>query len=281
MSDTLDTVITKAMDKEGITFEGEDSTPNQPLPIDDKSRETPATAVETKTEDEDLGLTKEDLKEAKLLYAKLKDPNQRQEVVDFIATQSGYTKAQVREIKEAITETIAEKPKVKDFSTILKEKLGPEFDYLSERLSGALEEIIDSKTKSIKEDVVRTNEAQLVQAFQSELSDTVDEISTKTYEGKGIPENVAIAMSKVMDELPCPPTMQPKNYMKLVHDTAVGRVGLTKTTAAPRVTRPSDTLPSRNQQPIPTKNLAGPKEPGLDAAIEFAMEQLVQESKVN
>lgn len=284
MSDTLDSAIANAI------ATGGDSPLNQPidgeppaaLPVKETPKEIPKeTKVEGETEEE-VKLSDTELIEAKKLYAGLKNKDTQATIAGWIAESFGYSKAEakavVTDIKETVKEVIKEQPK--DVALTLKAKLGPEFDYLAEKLAPALEEIIADRLSEVTKGTLEVKQERELEKYERELTSTIDDLGQKFYKGD-IPQDVQLEMSHVMDKFKDTGTMTPSEYIENVYHIAVGKMGKSPVvqkaiTQKEVVKKPSDTLPNQSSQPLPNTNGGKPKAAGLDAAIRFSMEQLEQ-----
>ena len=281
---TLDTAIADALKTnpiEGVTVTDTSKTETESTTEEDK-KPVAAAPKEDKKDNED-GLSESELKEAEVLYKGLKNPDKQKEIVAWFAQQHGYTKAEARadikEINTAVKETVAEQPK--DVVKSLKEKLGPEFDYLAEKLAPAIKDMIDSEIKEVRTRQDKNDEEKLLTKYQSELDSSLNAIGTKFYSEGDIPQDVQMEMSKVMDVFTDTGKMTPAEYMESVHHIAVGRLGKSplvqkatnQKTTTEKKERASDTLPKSN--PLPNLSTGGvPSKKGIDAAIELGIQQL-------
>src|ERR1700677_4473413 len=93
-------------------------------------------------EPEDDGLSEAEVKEGRNLYKLLKDKNQRTNVIRILAQQVGLLDAQTpKEVKQA----------TKDLKTLVKEKLGKEYEFLSDKLGDVLESVLEAERAKIDE----------------------------------------------------------------------------------------------------------------------------------
>lgn len=229
--------------------------------------------VETKVEDkkEDKSKEEEELTlQGRQLMMALKDPEKAGIVIKFLAEQAGYskveTKVEAREVKDELLET-------------LKESLGSEFDFLSEKLAPAISKIVDAQlaknTKDIREDI----ENRRLQETQNQ-ADTALKTLSKDFFGKDeIPDDVATTISSLMDKYPPNAKMTVQDYVKDMFGMAVASKGLTKVTStSDRVDRNRNDAASRLAASEGVREPSGTvvnsnKPMTLDAAVKAAIEE--------
>lgn len=204
------------------------------------STESSETTTESSEVDE-FGLTKQQQIEARQLLAALRDPAKAPTVIDFLARQGGYEKPETK--SEAVQ---VKKGMVAD----LKEALGPELEYLADKMGPiiekALKDQVEESQKSIKS---RLDAAEV--AKNEELADQAQDSLGKEYFGAdgAIPDKLLGKMNELMDEIPVRPNQSMKSYLErlLIVAAAETSTTLTKKTAAQsaRLTRNRNDAPAR------------------------------------
>ena len=177
--------------------------------------------IETSTDD----LSPEEIELAKGMMRALKDPTQAPAVIDYFAKQGGYTKAEVKELKETLTEgTKEEKKEAQDeIVALFTDQFGEEFAAkLAPAIKKAIAKGVESETKTIKESFQQTELSRL----EAESSKVLDSIATKFYgDGKDIPQDVASEMSKLMDIYPITKSQTQNDWLSDIHALAAAKKG--------------------------------------------------------
>lgn len=259
---SLDAAIIDATKTEQDKLDGK--TP-PPLPIDDKTPKG--------DDDDDDGLSPEEIKNARNFFKGLKDPEKAPVLIDFIAKNAGYSKIETKtELKEA----------KRDINAILREKLGDEFEPLIEKLGPALDEILKEKleesTKGLRESIDNDKKEKL----QNEFLGIFKGISKDHYDNKDIPDDVAKEMNAIIEDFEPKAGMSMDKYLKSIHNLALINLGKstrpnTGRTEANRKDAPSRLASERGGQPAQGETV--PKKMGLDAAVKAAVEEV--ENKLN
>ncbi len=222
----------------------------------------------------------EELANALQLYKALKDPETSPSIIEFIAKQGGYTK------QAATAETKAEVKEVaKGLVVDLKETLGPEFEFLADKIAPAIEKHLKREFEAQQADIREKLEAQEQEKLEAQSARVLAKLSTDFFGEEQLPDNVTQEMSKLMDKIKPEPDMSTKEYLELIFDAAKGRLGLTKanvksvkeketkteknrTDAASRLA--SDRSGSRVGVPVASPSKTG----SLKSAIQAAMDSL-------
>lgn len=170
------------------------------LPVEGLEEETSTAAVEVKGEKkeeptqeelDDLGLSKQQVAEARQLFAALRDPTKSAAVVEFLATKAGFvrppeTAKEVKEQKKGIVDD-------------LKEALGPELAYLADKMGPVLQKHLEEQIEASQ---VETKQ-KLSSLEEEKLADiggkAQDAIGKKYFDGQ-IPDKLIDAMSKVISD---------------------------------------------------------------------------------
>lgn len=235
--ETLDTSLTDAIEKAVETHEGD-------KPTDEKVEESKVEDKEDTEDEEDHREEDEEVANGRILYRALKDPAKAGAVIDFLATQAGYTKA-----------TVATKTDVKeareDITAILERNLGDEFKFLAPKLAPAIKESLENLLDEHNNDIRTRLDNQELKEIQSETARTHTELAQEWFGSELMPDKVVKAMSAAMDEFPpTDPKMTPERYYKRIFTMVVGELGLTKTGSSR-----SDKI-SKNQRDDVARNLA-------------------------
>ena len=234
---------------------------------------------EAKTEEHETAAD-EEAEQGKVLIQALKDPARSAAVIDFIATQAGYTKQTVQtkaDVKEA----------KEDILGILERNLGEEFKFLAPKLAPAIKESLDSilaqnnPTNELKARI----EKQELKEIQTETAETHAAIAQEWFGSDDMPANVIQAMSRAMDDFPpTDPNMAPSTYYRKIFNFVVGDLGLTRKGKSDRVSRnQSDSvarnLTAQNRGVTPENTSGGPRKMSLKDAVSLAVEQVDQSSR--
>lgn len=213
------------------------------------------------------------------LYKALKDPDQREGVIEFIAKQAGYSRLPI--------ETKAELKEAKDeIKGALKEALGDEFDFLSDKLGPALDKIITAKLKDGLAETRAAIEAQEQEKLNSQSEKALVKLSKDFFgEGAELPEAVKKGMSTFMDRVPADPDMSVGDYLEYAFFSTIGKLGLVKKDQKTelKINKNRNDAPSRlaserstpgSVTPDPSSKILSRKE-----AIRLAMESIEQQEK--
>lgn len=241
------------------------------LPIvipDDKKVDVKAPVL-----DED-GLTPDEAKQARQFYRGLKDPEKAPQLLDFIATQAGYTKIETKaELKEA----------KKDISAQLLEGLGDEYAPLVEKLGPALEKILKEKLEESQKDIRADIDREKNEKIQNESTIVLKGLAKEFHAGDDLPENVANEMKSLMNDFEPSKNMTMDKYLKQIHTLAMGNLGLTVTKNSDKVTKNRDDVATRltsERGAISADGVSSaPKRMSLDESVKAAMAQLDEDSK--
>lgn len=266
--EVLDTTLTSAIEKAVETHEGD-------KPGEEKTEETKVEdGKEDKEEEEDKTEEDEEVANGRILYRALKNPAQAGAVIDFLATQAGYTKA-----------TVATKTDVKeaheDITAILERNLGDEFKFLAPKLAPAIKESLDSLLEEHNKDIRTRLDSQELKEIQAETAKTHNELAQEWFGSELMPDKVVKAMSAAMDEFPpTDPKMTPERYYKRIFNMVVGELGITKqgSSKGDRVAKNqrddvARNLASQNRGVTPSIN-GNPKKMSLNDAVSNAIREI-------
>lgn len=274
--ETLDTSLTAAVTKAVEDYREE--VPDKDGGTDDGDK----TAQEDKTTPGEEVKEDEDTKNGRLLIQALKDPAQSAAVIDFLATQAGYTKANIQtkaDVKEAKEE----------IESILERNLGDEFKFLVPKLAPAIKESLNSLLEGHDSDIRLRLDQQELKEIQKETAETHNSIAQEWFGSNNMPDNVIKAMSAAMDEFPpTDPKMSPERYYRRIFNMVAGELNLTKkgvsSNRSDRIEKNRKDEVARNltsQQRGVTPNVSGgnPRKLSLNDAVNLAMEEINQASR--
>jgi hypothetical protein len=242
--------------------------------IPEESEETAPEEVEELEEEtkeahkEEPDLDQVGLEEAKRLYKALLDPVQRVEIVRALALQSGIldpsrppeTKTEVREAK-------------KEIKQILKEALGPNADFLADKLGPALEQILDQERS---EQGAQFQEIR-AQQIEREVVSATNELNRLT---KGESRKFEMRMQAISQQMPPSSNISVRDYVQNLYTLASGKT-LTKGPATTqnndRVRRNASDVGDRIAPAGGTKGVGTiipNKKMTAKESVQFAVEQL-------
>lgn len=269
---TSPTTLTESID---AAIKVEDDKNESQQPADDKAAPKVDKSADDKTDDKapepakpnQYGLSEVEQEQAKQLFAGLKDPKQSPIILEFFAKQAGVgtieTEADVKEAKSDIHE-------------MLKGSLGPEFEYLADKLGPALSKYVDEKlaesTKDIRDSMLQQEQTKL----ENQATQVRSQLAKDFFDKDDIPDDVLAEMTKLMDRMPASADMTVREYVTTIFHSVVGAKGLTK--ADPKknekVNRNRNDAPSRlaSQRHAEPVTVGVAKTMGLNEAIAAAIE---------
>lgn len=221
MSLAIESIVDKAV---------KDNAPPPPAegqPKDTKQEETPKEPADKKVAPKEEALTEEQQKEATQLYKLLGNKETAPGVIDWLARQAGYTKADLAKVdtKEDVKEV------KDDILDTLKESLGPEMEFLADKLSPAINKILEKKLGEHTKDIRETIQAAELEKT-SAVADTVLTNLSKEYFGKDEPPaDIISRINELIDEMPPSEGLTADKYMKNLFNIAVSEKGLVKKAA--------------------------------------------------
>ena len=118
--------------------------------VEEKEQQVEETLEEESLDD--LGLSAAEVKAGRELIAALKDPQKAQVVAEHFAKQAGYTKGEVTTKQEV-------KSAKKDIVAGLKEKLGPELEYLADKIGPAIQDYLNDQLEENIKPLKENNQA--------------------------------------------------------------------------------------------------------------------------
>ena len=199
--------------------------------------DTPDTDDEPSGDDpaEEDELDELSLAEAKKLYKALKDPTQTVNVVTALAGQLGLLSG-----KEApVTKTEVKEAK-KDVKAILKDALGSEYSFLSDRIGNALDQIFEQERENQQQKINNLSDLQVER-------DSLAEMSALSRETKGESTKVEAQMVELAKKLLPGPGMTIKEYLHILYNqvTAGKQVGTIKRQVDDKIRRNANDVTSR------------------------------------
>ncbi|MGH7239770.1 MAG: hypothetical protein ACREHG_06845 [Candidatus Saccharimonadales bacterium] len=267
MASTLSDAVSEAV-KAGETSD----TPVENTPKSGTSDE-PNTPNTDEVEEDD-GLSKLEIVQARQLFSALKDPEQSGSIIDFLASNSGYKRPD-----EVVTkkDEIAAK---KDLAKHLEESLGDDFKWLAPKLGPAIESYIndirDETNQTIEEKTSKLEEAHQeteLRKYREEATHAEKDIAQKYYQDGKVPKTVSDMMIKVMDRFQPTPEMSPTDYMNEVYQIAAMKTG-----GIPNeITKQQKINSNRNNAPSNLKNGAHPQE-GVPVKGKVSLKDAVQQA---
>jgi hypothetical protein len=227
---TLDEIVSSSVKDSTSALEGvlveDGSVTTSPLAppgaaeLEDSKKET---VKESESEGlDEFGLTKQQQIEARQLLAALRDPSKAPTVIEFLAKQGGFEKPETK--KEAVQ---IKKGMVEE----LKEALGPELEYLADKMGPVFQKYLNDQVVEAQKDIRQRLDQSEV--YRNEvLADQAQESLGQEYFSGEIPEKLLVRMNNLMDEIH-PKVGQPmKAYLErlLVVGAAEEGIQLTKKT---------------------------------------------------
>lgn len=281
-SPNLEELITNSMNEvaEKSTIEEIQAPLSERKVLEEKKEPEEKKTVETKGEEEseldDLGLTKEEQKQARQLLAGLKDPGKAPVILEHLMRVAGIekpeTKKEVKEVKKALVEQ-------------LKDSLGPELSYLADKMGPVFQSFLDEKLTEVQE----KNETRFTEVAierETKIAATAqEELAQEFFETKELPSEFVSEVGKLIDEYKPRAGQSTKSYLKDMLHLASGRLGkpLSKQTAQitqkaekNRTDAASRLASAGNKQPLPGREVSTrtevPKAMSIDEAIRIGLE---------
>lgn len=221
-------------------------------------------------------LTENEIISARQLYKSLKNKDDRDTVIDFLATRSGYTKpgaiATNKDVKEAKATLTDE----------LKTALGTEFDFLAPKLGPAIEKYLNSiKEENKTEIAARTQkleerqEASELAKLEAEATVAEKNIAAMYFKDGKIPDNLSNMMVRLMDRLPPEPGQTTSSYIEEILKIAATKtnVPLIKVEKQRKIDANRNNIPNRLMtEKRPQEGAGEAKKMSLKDAVTAAVE---------
>lgn len=233
--------------------------------VDDKVDDT-TTDDQTNDQQDDStqdDLNEDQLKEAKLLYKTLLDPQQRLNVVAALAAQSGLlnqntkldTPKQVEKVEQAIGD-------------IIREAI-PEYPGLADKLGPAIEKIVEG----VRAEQQETAEQMNLQQVQNEVD---SELSNLARDTKGASRKLENKMASLMQEIAPGPNVTVKSYIRNLYALASAGSTQQRTTqvVADKINRNANNAADRlKTAPGTARTQESLKKMNLNDSVKWAIEQ--------
>ena len=255
-----------AADKKGENTAQQESSTEQPGVEQEQNQQE-------QQEDQNFGLSEAEQIQARQLFAALKDPVLSQDIIKIIAEKGGYTKQEVKELKQEIKSAQTGS----DIQKILNESLEG-MPWLAEKLAPALEKIVNQKISEQTSELRERSERIELNSLEAQAEKSFAKIA-KDFYGKsssdGIPDNVYNTMNKLMDEVPPAPGMSMDRYLTILHNSAVAELGINKSQSGARQLENKPNIPSRvSGGTRAAASEASTKTKGLTQAIQAAIDSV-------
>ena len=274
--------VDKAIETIGDTPEFDDAGNLVPATTKAEDKKTEPTSTDTTDAADDKKKsdpTEVEKAQALELWNSLKDPERAPAIVEFIAKQAGYTKAELKAAEKSVEQTEIVKNDIQD---ILRESLGADLTEVADRLAVAIGKILDKKLPEATADLRAKEIARESAIHEQAAENETKSISEEYFLGKGIPADVEEAMTKLMDEMPPSATISADKYVRKIFNSVAGERGLTKQSQTQQQTRDKNKSDAVSRLAssktatgqIPDKGTlgAGGKK-SLDQIVEDAMQQ--------
>lgn len=215
--------------------------------------------------DEESDLSESELDESKRLYKALKDPKSSGAIIAALAAQAGLhltadsTKAEVKEAK-------------RDLTAVVKEALGPEYEFLAAKLGKAIDGALEIEREQNEASLQQIRQAQV----EREVSDSYAKLARET---KGESKKLEARMAALSEEIPIG-NMSVEQYIRRLHMVASGEATKHADAAktASQIRKNAGNAPERLRTTRPVG--AEPKLPteklGLKGAVNFALNELTK-----
>lgn len=257
ISDAATQLTKEAKESEGSSDEGTSSAET----TETQEEETEETEESSETSEEDL--SEEEAKESKELYKLLKNPDTRNAVLAALAAKAGILPKPGEELTKK--EETAAKKEIKD---ILKEALGNQYDFLSEKLAKGIEAILEQERSSHEEKLLalqRTN-------IEREVVSNYNRLARET---KGESRKLEARMAELATEIPIG-SMEVRTYINRLYSIASGEKKSSSTKPTDQIRKNSTDVSQRLKSGAsPLSNVSIPdKKMSIDESIKWAQEQI-------
>jgi hypothetical protein len=240
-NESLDTIVEQAVADAPSTLIGqiqeepgfEEVAETQP-----EIKTKPKLEVETESELDTFGNTREQQVEGAQLIAALRNPVKAPIVVDFLATQLGYQKPETK--KEAVAQA-------RGMVEELKEALGSELAYLAEKMGPVFEKRLKAEVDLARGETSDRVAKLELEGFEKQADVAQTTLAKEYFVDGQIPDKLAKEMSKVMDIFEATPQQTMKDYLEDVMFLSARRAGITlnKIGKQSRIEKNRSDVPSR------------------------------------
>jgi hypothetical protein len=145
-------------------------------------------------------------KEARILYNALADPKQRGAVIAALAHEAGLLTRQPETKKE-------EKAQVQSIKDLVKETLGPEYNFLAPKLGEVFEKIVETQRQEQEEKDAVAEQARVV----NEVQRATTKLSKET---NGHSDKIQDRMNELADQILPGPNMSVDQYLRHLYTLA-------------------------------------------------------------
>ncbi len=264
----------KLAKEQGLEVEGTKEKEEKEEPAEEKEEKEDEAGDEKEESEAEEELDGENLKQAKLIFKLLNNPNTALQALDTLARTAGYS---LKELKEATKE---EKKEIsKSIKETVKEQLGTKIPFLSEELGTVLEEVISKAVKEQTKDIRETVEREANSRREAEMHTAFEKVveSYENVDEKIMKEIVRIQTDKEI----IPGTMKPEKYFKTCVLLAADNLGV-------QLTKKTSEAGSKTKAPIkkeidPISQLGGKKglahdKSGVRSATITTMKDAIEEA---
>jgi hypothetical protein len=287
-SASLTDAITKAVEGMPQGEQTQESPNEQTQENDNQEQSTQTESTQSEPADKNAAAPAEDEEtiQGRNLVRALKDPERAAILIDFLAKQAGYTKAELKEVASP-----AEQREVtQDLQKILEEELGDELKFLAPKLGKALDRYLkdlkpEESVKSEVEEIRARLEAQERDKIEQVTLRTHAELSKQYFNADDMPDNVLQEMSKAMDKFPPASNVDPGEYYRDIFTYVAGKLNLQPKTqkqgeriARNRADAPARNLSATDRGVTPNASGGNPKKLSLDESIRLAVGEVEQKS---
>lgn len=176
--------------------------------------------VETITKTTEPTISDDERNQGINLAKALKDPTLGPALIDYLATQAGYTKGEIKKaVQTGNTESIVDD---------LADALPPGFEYLGEKLLPAIKKLVENQVEAKTKDIRESASAAQLKHLEGVITDAQKEFSTQYYDGKDLPESLMKEVNRLSNIYTPQPGADPKDHVLNLLHMAKGRVATTK-----------------------------------------------------
>lgn len=163
--------------------------------------------------EDDEELDEEERKEASKIYKLLKDPSEREGVLEVLAKRSGFKLEKA--IKEAVASDETPADAADDIAATLKKALGKDYEWLADKLAPAIKQVVEKERKQTQK-VLGEHE-------QRRIDTEVVQVTAKlNRESNGLFGRLQEKINALADEMLPSPGMSTEKYMRNLFMIAAG-----------------------------------------------------------
>lgn len=150
----------------------------------------------------------------------LKDPVLGPALIDYLATQQGYTKGELKKaVQSGETASIVDD---------LADALPPGFEYLGEKLLPAIKKLVATQVESQTKDIRESASAAQIKHLEGVITDAQNDFSKQFYDGKELPVALMTEVNRLSNIYTPSPGADPKDHVLNLLHMAKGRVAIAK-----------------------------------------------------